>query len=65
MTDLPIDSTLYVLLNLHCLLGGIAAVIAARKGRRLSVWLLVGLIGGTAALIAAILLKSNPSPKNG
>jgi len=57
MSELPIDPTLYFLLNLHCLIGGIAAVVAARKGYRLGVWLIIGLIGGTAALIAAMLLK--------
>jgi hypothetical protein len=53
----PIDPVLYIVLNLHCLIGGIAAAIAYRKGRRLSVWLLIGLIGGTAAFIAALTLK--------
>jgi len=57
MSELPIDPTLYFLLNLHCLIGGIAAVVAARKGYRLGVWLIIGLVGGTAALVAATILK--------
>jgi hypothetical protein len=55
----PIDPLLYILLNLHCLIGGIAATIAYRKGRKLTTWLVLGLIGGTVALVAALLLKSN------
>lgn len=59
MSDLPIDPTLYLLLNLHCLLGGIGAVIAARKGRNLFFWLILGLICGIAAFITALLMKPN------
>jgi hypothetical protein len=58
MSDLPIDPTLYLLLNVHCLLGGIAAVIAARKGRSLGLWLILGLVCGVAAFITALLMKS-------
>jgi hypothetical protein len=61
MDTLPIPMALYLALNLHCLIGGIAAVVAARKGRRLVPWLLIGLVGGTVALVAAIALK--PLPK--
>jgi hypothetical protein len=57
MSDLPFDSTLYLLLNLHCLLGGIAAVVAARKGYSLGRWLLWGLLGGTGALIVSVTMK--------
>ncbi len=57
MPDLPIDPALYVMLNLHCLIGGIAAVVASRKGYNLGVWLIFGLIGGTVALIYAIVSK--------
>jgi hypothetical protein len=57
MTDLPINPILYLMLNLHCLIGGIAAVIARRQGRNLGVWLIIGLIGGTFALIAVLLIK--------
>jgi O-antigen ligase len=55
--SLPIDSNLYLLLNLHCLLGGIAAVIAWRKGHSLGLWLLLGLVCGIAAFIVALLMK--------
>ncbi len=57
MADFPIDPTFYWLLTFHCLIGIVAAVIARRKGRSLSLWLILGLIGGTAALIAALLMK--------
>jgi hypothetical protein len=56
MESLPIDPTLYLLLNLHCIIGGVAAAIARAKGRSLGLWLILGLIGGTAALIAALFL---------
>ena len=56
MSNLPINSTLYLLLNLHCLLGGVAAVVAARKGYRLGRWLLWGLLGGTGALIVSVVM---------
>ncbi|MBL1176310.1 hypothetical protein [Pantanalinema sp. GBBB05] len=60
MPGLPIDPIVYLLLNFHCLMGGVAAVIAARKGYRLGLWLGLGLVGGTAALIAAIFLPPKP-----
>jgi uncharacterized membrane protein YoaK (UPF0700 family) len=41
---------------LHFTIGAIAANVAHRKGRRLSFWLPLGLIAGTPALIAALLL---------
>ncbi|HEY9617504.1 MAG TPA: hypothetical protein V6C64_11715 [Microcoleaceae cyanobacterium] len=60
MPGLPIDPIAYLILNLHCLIGGVAAVVAARKGYRLGLWLVLGLIGGTAALIVAIVLQPKP-----
>lgn len=57
MSELPINPVLYLLFNLHCLMGGIAAVVAARKGYSLGLWLLLGLVGGTAALVVAIFIK--------
>lgn len=57
MTDLPINPIVYLMLNLHCLIGGVAAVIARRQGRSLGLWLILGLIGGTVALIAVLLMK--------
>ncbi|MGI0487238.1 hypothetical protein ACN4EK_17485 [Pantanalinema rosaneae CENA516] len=62
MPGLPIDPIVYLMLNLHCLLGGVAAVVAARKGYRLGLWLGLGLVGGTAALIAAIVLQPRQQP---
>jgi hypothetical protein len=38
---------------LHFTIGGVAALVAKRKGRNLGVWLPLGLIAGTPALIAA------------
>lgn len=60
MSTLPIDPTLYLLLNLHCLMGGIAAVVAAKKGYGLGQWLVWGLVGGTGTLIVAVVMP----PKN-
>jgi hypothetical protein len=57
MSDFPIDSPLYLLLGVHCLNGVIATIVAQSKGRNLSQWLILGLIGGTVALVAAIALK--------
>ncbi|WP_013321131.1 hypothetical protein [Gloeothece verrucosa] len=58
MPQPPIDPTLYWLLTFHCFIGGIAATIAWRKGRNLGLWLILGLVGGTAAFFAALLMKS-------
>jgi hypothetical protein len=61
MSDIPIAPTLYLLLNVHCFLGGIGAVIAWRKGRNLAFWLLLGLIGGFAPFLASLIMKSKKS----
>ncbi|MGL5033806.1 MAG: hypothetical protein ACRC6M_08395 [Microcystaceae cyanobacterium] len=53
----PIQSTLYLLLTFHCLIGAVATAIAYRKGYDLKRWIAFGLIGGTAALIAALVLN--------
>lgn len=47
--------------TLHFAIGTIAATIAQRKGRKLSVWLPLGLIMGTPALIVALLLSDAES----
>jgi hypothetical protein len=44
-------------LTLHCLMGGMAAIAAHKKGLNLKRWIIFGIIGGTPALIAAILAK--------
>ncbi len=49
------------LLAAHSVLGLTAAAIAKQKGRDLKVWLPLGLICGTPALIVAILMKSERS----
>lgn len=41
----------------HLGLGGVAAIVAVRKGRDWRWWVPIGLIGGTPSLIAAINLK--------
>jgi hypothetical protein len=61
MRELPFDPTLYWLFNFHCLIGGIAAVIANRKGYALIPWLLWGLIGGTFTFIVALRLQAKSS----
>jgi hypothetical protein len=48
--------TLLVLGVAHCVIGLTAAIVAQRRGRRLTYWLVLGFIGGTAALVAAALL---------
>ena len=45
------------LLTFHCLIGVVAAVLAHRKGYSLGLWIVLGLIVRTAALIAALLMK--------
>jgi hypothetical protein len=57
MSNLPFNPTLYLLFNLHCLLGGMAAVVAARKGYSLGRWLIWGLFGGTGALIVSVVMQ--------
>lgn len=58
MSEPPIDPTLYWLITFHCFMGGVAATIAWRKGRNLGLWLILGLICGTAAFITTLLMKS-------
>jgi hypothetical protein len=62
LTDIWFDPRLpaywYVLpLTIHGLLGVTAAIVADRKGLSLRRWLVIGIIGGTPALIAALLAK--------
>jgi len=54
---LPESTSTFLLLNLHFTIGTFAAFTAYKKGRKLSRWLLIGWLGGTPALIAALLLK--------
>lgn len=55
---LPLDPLSFsFLMLLHCIIGAIAALVAQRKGLSFSRWLVWGLIGGTIALITALLAK--------
>ncbi|WRH66397.1 MAG: hypothetical protein RSE13_22925 [Planktothrix sp. GU0601_MAG3] len=55
-------SIVLTLAILHGIIGAIAAFVAQQKGRSYPRWLMIGLIGGTPALIVALLLK--PTPDN-
>lgn len=50
-----------LLLFLHCLMGGVAALVARQKGYNYSRWLMIGLIGGTPAFAIALWLKPQTS----
>lgn len=50
----PVFSLMMVL---HCIIGSVAALVARRKGLNFGLWLVLGWIGGTVALIAACLAK--------
>jgi hypothetical protein len=56
-TDLPLVPIVITAGVLHCAIGIVAAFVAQRKGRQLGIWLPIGLIAGTPALIAAWRLK--------
>jgi uncharacterized membrane-anchored protein len=59
--NLFFDSTFYLLASLHCVIGTTAAIIAVNKGYSLWRWLLIGLVGGTFALVWSIFLEKNDS----
>lgn len=46
----------YFLMVLHCVIGTAAALVAKRRGLNFRLWLGLGLLGGTLALIAASLV---------
>ncbi|WP_155967583.1 hypothetical protein [Kamptonema formosum] len=54
-SEVIILAVMCVLLVLHCAIGLAAAQVAKRKGLNFSRWLTWGLIGGTPALVAALL----------
>ena len=55
----------FLLAFLHCLIGGIAALVARQKGYNFRRWLLYGLIGGSAGLaIALFWLKPQTLPES-
>lgn len=64
LTNLPVANQVIILGTAHCLLGLTATAIAYGKGRNFRRWLAIGLIGGTPALIAALLLKSQKNLGN-
>lgn len=50
----------YILFTLHCLIGIGAAIAARRKGLDGKRWLVLGLIGGTVALVAVWFKPAQP-----
>jgi|GEM_PF-1473115 len=50
-------NTFYFLMTLHGIIGTTAAIIAQQKGHNFGLWIIIGLIGGTPALIASLLIK--------
>lgn len=62
LTDLLFDPQLasqwyLILATVYCVMGTLAAIAAHKKGLNLKRWIIFGIIGGTPALIAAILAK--------
>jgi len=57
LNSLNNPSVIFTLAILHGMIGAIAAWVAQKKGRSYPRWLIIGLIGGTPALIVALLLK--------
>lgn len=57
MVDLSVQPLIYIMLVLHCVIGVGAAILAQRKGFDYGVWLVWGLVGGTAALVHAAIAK--------
>ncbi len=64
-TDLSAEETLLLLLTLHLLIGVIGALVAAYKGRDLRLWLLIGPVCGTPALLVALIMKQQPRQPTG
>jgi hypothetical protein len=56
----PNPSLILIAGTLHCIIGVIAAIVAKQKGYEFRVWLPMGLIAGTPALIAAWRLGPKP-----
>lgn len=51
--ELPIE----IMLVFHTILGATAAIVASQKGRDWRLWVPLGLVCGTPALIVAILME--------
>ncbi len=58
MSNLSVDPALYSLLFFHCLIGGIAALVAKQKGYNFWLWLTLGFIGGTFAFVGIIVMNN-------
>ena len=58
MSNLSVDPALYSLLFFHCLIGGIAALVAKQKGYNFWLWLTLGFIGGTFAFVIIIVMNN-------
>lgn len=54
-------SDIYTLASIHCTIGGIAGLIAWRKGLSPVKWILYGQLGGTIALIAVLSVRKENS----
>ena len=52
----------YLPLFLHCVIGLVAAQVAQRKGYDLGLWFVWGLVGGTLALVDALLRPRRSTP---
>ncbi|MBR8827379.1 MAG: hypothetical protein DSM107014_05650 [Gomphosphaeria aponina SAG 52.96 = DSM 107014] len=50
-------SSVYFPMLLHCLIGTAAAIIAQQKGQNFILWIILGLIGGTPAIIVSLFMK--------
>ncbi|MGK7937176.1 MAG: hypothetical protein AB4206_15500 [Xenococcaceae cyanobacterium] len=57
MSNLLVNPALYTLLFFHCLIGGIAALVAKQKGYNFWLWLTLGFIGGTFAFVGIIVMN--------
>lgn len=56
MSNLSLDPALFALLFFHCLIGGIAALVAKQKGYNFWLWLTIGIIGGTFAFVGILVM---------
>lgn len=57
MAELFLDNKLYLLAILHFAIGTAATIVAWRKGYSFGRWALYGAVGGTFALVTALLMK--------